>query len=285
MILFMQTSDAFKYADMLSYTSKTVKIFCARGGYAYESFVGLRRGFWPWQASFNRIHMLDDLVARGFRGWVVYLDADAYIVDQTFDFDALIKEHAAQAAIMTLSGSPAGWWDINSGVLLFNLEHPVAREILSRWSARFDAVSDDLLRELPDWSDSIDDQGFLQEALRQTPNAQVSISIVSNALINSPTASFIRQFLRALDSNLESRTKSIARQVELLLGFKTTEISESSKPEDIIRMLYDTVFGRDVDDSGLAQYEPIVRLQGDISGTRYVLRAMLDSNEFRQKHG
>ena len=217
-VTFLQTSDPFLYAEMLSHTSRTLRTYCIRHECRYESYIGIKRGDHSWQASFNRLYMLDELIQRGRRGWAIYADADAYIADLTFDIRTFLDEHADKAMIATPSGSSNHYWDINNGVLIFNLDHAAARFILRRWKAAFEGVTDQKIRGATDWHMGIDDQNMFQEVLRDNPQLQSDFYYSHWDLINSPHASFIRQYLRAMEPDLASRTAAIAAQVEVVLA-------------------------------------------------------------------
>ena len=78
-IVLLQTSDAHVYAQMLQETARVNKVYCTRHGLEYQGFIGIKRGFHSWQATFNRISLLVELQQAGDTGWVIYLDADAYV--------------------------------------------------------------------------------------------------------------------------------------------------------------------------------------------------------------
>ena len=44
-------------------------------------FFGIVRGFHSWQATCNRSGLLKRLIDTGYKGWVCYLDADAFVAD------------------------------------------------------------------------------------------------------------------------------------------------------------------------------------------------------------
>ncbi|WP_217433709.1 hypothetical protein [Caulobacter sp. S45] len=162
--------------------------------------------------------MLKELVERGYRGWAIYLDADAFILDQDFDLEHLLTTQANKAAILTLAGAPEGWWDVNAGVMIMNLRHPSTRSLIRRWKELLDRVPDKVLMEAEVWADGLDDQSFLQVALRQWPAIRRHIHFSSMDVINSPQASFIRQFIRLMGS-VEERSLLIEREVaSILLG-------------------------------------------------------------------
>lgn len=209
----LQTADPHRYAPMLAITQPNVAEYARRHGFEYESFVGLKRGAWSWQASFNRIPMLDELVARGEWGWALFLDADAYVRDLDFDLAAYLAHHAGHAAILATSGMTGEQWDVNSGVILVNLDHALGRKLVRSWAERFAAISDQQLRERREWDHRDDDQDLLQQLLREEPEIAGAVHVESMDLLNSAHARFIRQRLRAQFGSLEERMAALRDEV------------------------------------------------------------------------
>lgn len=216
-VLFLQTADAEHYAPMLAITAAGVREYCRRHGFGYESFLGVKRGFHRWQATFNRIPMLEELVARGFTGWAVYLDADAYIQDLDFDLTAYLADKGDRAAIFATSGVTGEHWDVNAGVALINLGHPLGRELVARWSAAFAAHSDETLRGAVEWMGAGNDQDLLHKILERDEAIARAVLVEPMSLLNGPDARFIRQQLRTLGPTLEARTDALAEAVSLAL--------------------------------------------------------------------
>ena len=215
-VIVCQTADPFRYAPMLAATAPNLIEYCRRHGLAYESFVGIKRGFWNWQATFNRIIMLKELVARGFTGWAVYVDADAYVRDLDFDLPAYLREHRACGAIFARSGISDDAWDVNAGVALVNCGHPAGRHLVERWAAAFEAVPDDVLKQMPDWCGT-DDQTMLHAILRDQPEIAAAVRVETMDLLNSAHARFVRQRLRAQFSTFDDRLQTIREEVDAVM--------------------------------------------------------------------
>lgn len=209
-ILFLQTADADRYAPMLALTATNIREYCRRHGHGYESFVGIRRGFHPWQATFNRIPMLVDLMERGFTGWAIYIDADAYIQDLDFDLAAYLAGKADRAAIFATSGVTGEAWDVNAGVAFINLGHPLGRELVRLWAESLAAHSDDFLRDAAEWIGPGNDQDLLHQLLRNEPAIADVVLVEQMAFINGPHASFIRQHLRTMATSFEERLRGLS---------------------------------------------------------------------------
>jgi hypothetical protein len=207
-ILFYQTAAGPCYEEMLEATEAPHRAYCRANGLDYFAYVGIRRGFHPWQASFNRIEQLHDLLTAGFRGWFAYLDADAVICQPQFDLRRYLGKRYRCALIAAPGGEEK--WAINNGIFFLNLGHPLGREIAVRWHAAYQAVSLEMLQDagepwqpLPDGRAFPDDQHLLQMELMRDPALADATLIEAGGLINPGRGRFIRQFLRTTGSPAE----------------------------------------------------------------------------------
>jgi len=217
-VILMQTSDATsRYFDMLMVTAQTTRRYCERHGLRYQAFIGLKRGIRPWHATYNRIDLLQELVLRDFAGWVLYVDADAWIADLDFDLPGYLRTKSQYAMI----GAPARhrtdrFWNVNIGVMLFNIAHPFMRVMIRDWEAYLSRY--DLARDALEWNVQIaDDQGMFHQSLARYPDAANLVLHEDKSLINSPWASFVRQALRAENADIEQRLARIAGEVSVVL--------------------------------------------------------------------
>ena len=216
-VLFLQTADAFRYAPMLAVTAVTVTEYCRRHGFRYESFVGLKRGVWNWQATYNRIVQYKELLDRGFTGWGIYLDADAYIHDLDFDLPRYLADKSGYGAIFATSGVTSEHWDVNAGVAFINFGHPEGRRLVESWWQGFARLSDETLQDARTWLEDQNDQGLLHGILKQDRAIADALLVESMAFINSMEARFIRQHLRAQASDFDIRLQNIIEQVRTVL--------------------------------------------------------------------
>lgn len=217
-IILMQSSDAEIYAVMLEQSARTTRLYCRIHGYRYEAFIGIKRGCLPWHASYNRIDMLMDLIRQDYQGWVFYLDADAWIADLDFD----LKAYLATKKRYALIGMPAGhlrdhYWNINNGILLFNLGHPFTRAFIAEWERFLSRY--DLARDAKQWNVEIpDDQGMFHQILDKLPYAADLILIEDKDHAVSPWVTAVRHALRAEHSNFAERVALIAREVDKVVA-------------------------------------------------------------------
>jgi hypothetical protein len=216
-VLLLQTSDPHVYFDMLCLSARTTREYCRRHGLAYQAFIGVKRGFHPWQATFNRIPLLHELAEAGFAGWVLYMDADAYVADLGFDLRGYLSDKAGYAAILTPITPGVPWWDVNAGVALFNLASAEGRWLIGEWHAAFMAVGDDDLRADAGWQLVRNDQDMLHDILRANEWLRPQVFLQSTELINSDSAKFVRQVLRARADGLASRMRIVQQETERIL--------------------------------------------------------------------
>jgi len=216
-VLLLQTSDPHVYFDMFCLSARTTREYCRRHAIAYQAFIGVKRGFHAWQATFNRIPLLHELAEGGFAGWVLYLDADAYVADLDFDLRAYLSDKAAFAAILTPITPGADWWDINAGVALFNLASADARWLVRRWHDAFMAIGDDALRADARWNLVRNDQDLLHDLLRGNERLRPQVFLQSTELINADSSRFIRQVLRARADGLAARIRIVQQETDRIL--------------------------------------------------------------------
>lgn len=220
-VLFYQTASGAFYEPMLAATEALHRAYCHANRLDYLGFVGIRRGFHAWQASFNRIEQLHDLLTAGFRGWFAYLDADAVICQPQFDLRRYLGKRHRCALIAAPGGDEP--WNINNGIFFLNLGHALGRDLAARWHAAFHrVVSLDLLRQaaapwprLPDGREFPDDQHLLQMELIRDPALTDATLVERGGLINLARGRFIRQFLRTMGSPAE-RLEAIRATVTAL---------------------------------------------------------------------
>ncbi len=208
----IQTCDSHAYFDLAMATMTANRRFAALCGADYEMFVGVNRGFHPWHATFNRIDWLRQILSCGHYGWVLYLDADAYVADLSFDLWGFLeerREHAFIAVSGTDSGVP---WDINIGVLFVNLADPRARRALELWHESFATLlppSVMMAANVPFDGKVHNDQSILQGILRENPELAAGVCIEDKRLINSSFARYIRQHLRQENQSFDERVAGV----------------------------------------------------------------------------
>jgi hypothetical protein len=228
----IQTADPFVYAEMLEVTSPNVAAFCKRHDLEYRIFRGLKRGHWDWHCCFNRLYMFEELIAEGHDGWVIYLDADAFIMDLDFPIGKYLDSKGHHAGVLVHSGATPAYWDVNNGVMFLNLGNPVAKLMVRDWIGRHEEIfheSEYLSRERPFY---FGDQRLLQHILRDNPAWFDAFHIETQALMNSMHASFIRHHIRSITPDFDRRLAIMRQDVDDVMRRYSaeTEIERPSSP-------------------------------------------------------
>lgn len=211
----LQTADPDVYRGFLELTGHVNRAFCAAQGIGYEAHLGILRGQHPWQATFNRIPLLKARLDAGFRGWLLYLDADAYVADLGFDLAGFLAGRAHRSILGALGHNKA-LSDINAGVVFFNFAHPDTGFIIEEWHRLFLAeVSEDMLAAgAQAWSFGPNDQDLLQRLLAENlMRLWPGIGIEERSVFNAPEARFIRQILRRDAPTLAERMARARRDI------------------------------------------------------------------------
>lgn len=278
-LIIIQTSDAFNYYRMLRATSRTAIEYCRRHNHAYECFIGVKRGYYPAQATFNRIFMLEDLINRGHRDWVLYMDADAYIYDLDFDLNAYLSDKLDRSAILATIPGETIPWHINAGVFFLNLGHSHAIELCHEWRRRFMKVPDERLKNLVSVWDHENDQMMLYEALDQDPAIREPVYFEDATVFNHHEGRFVRQFLHALDPNIDTRTATIEAAVRDIFNKVAPGGSESAE-QRVVRDFYRAILRREPDPESRV-YVEYLQAHGLEAGAAVVVRELLNSEEYR----
>ena len=287
-ILFIQTADSGRYSNLLEITSRTVLRYIGLHGGDYQSFVGIKRGYHAWQATYNRIPMLASILRDGFDGWVFYLDADAYINDLTFNISSYLKNKEDIAFIAAPSGiQPPSWWNVNAGVFGVNLGHSRGKEIILSWNEAFSKISDDDLRKAIVWDQVTNDQNLLHGVLKSAQETERYCLVDTSVqqILNSGGARFIRQVLRAT-SDFRGRIEILEKAVVEVL--QSEKAAKDLLHTDVLLLqqefttaLYQALLLRNPDQGGLAS--GIARLRDGSRSLTDEIRSCLSSREFREK--
>ena len=199
-----QTADADNYADMIAVTSMSNRHYCEMHGIAFESFRGIKRGFHPWHACFNRIVYLKEQIDAGYSGWVFYVDADAFVFDHDFDVRRIIAD--GEGDYYFAPGDETGEkWDVNDGVFLIDLGSEAGKALVRAWHDHFMETSEEALRDACEWETVPSDQPRLHEILRTSPDLLDRLVHVPREVLNNEKASFVRHVLRSNAETLEDR--------------------------------------------------------------------------------
>jgi hypothetical protein len=291
-IICLQTADPYAYYEMLCETSKTVRLYCKDNGIVYHCYIGIKRGYFGWHASFNRIYMLKEMLDSGFKGWILYVDADAYIADLNFDLRDYLRDKNGYAMILRPGAFTGEFYDVNIGVMLINASSEHAIWLVDQWLAAFRQVPDDTLRSAFDWGSVPHDQELFQRILSDNPDLEPHIlKDLTQTLHSGPErggAAFIEQVIRAVTGDDEERQRIISWNVaEALRSYghavdpSLTALRNEYKLETrkIVAALYEGLLGRSPDERQLECHtEAFTR-----SGLAYVVRDLIAGVEFRSR--
>ncbi|MCB8877566.1 hypothetical protein [Acidisoma silvae] len=207
-----QTANAENYAQMLDITSKNNRSYFDSIGVPFETFVGLKRGYYPWHACFNRIVYLKEQLELGYNGWIFYLDADAFVYDHSFNLMKFLKNTPGNA-IFSPGGLTGHKWDVNDGVFLIDLASDRGRRLAEAWYRHFMSTPDSQLQNAKEWQMVPSDQPRLHQILQTNPDLLEGVTLVARELFNNEKASFIRQVLRSNAKSFDERMERIKEEV------------------------------------------------------------------------
>jgi len=220
-----QSCDPQEYFEMLSSTSKINNLYCKNMNILYNSFCGYLRGFHSWHAAFNRIVYANYLLDAQFRGWLIYLDADAYVYDLSFDITKYLVGNNKNSFIFTRGSDSGHNWDVNDGVFFCNYSHEDTRILIKKWMNSFERTSIADLRKARNWYDVPSDQQMLQEILKENDDLTHNILYESHDFMNSRRARFLKQILRSTATDMAGRIEIIDRDIAYSLN-KYSEIQK-----------------------------------------------------------
>lgn len=193
-IFMIQTADCIRYKEVLNITSRVNMIFAKNHNIKYWRYDGIKRGVAPLHAMYNRIFMLTELLQQGFTGWVMYLDADAFISDMSFRVRSFLQQNNKYMMIIDETG--------NNGFFMINLGDYDARLLILDWHARFESsVSQEFLSDVNAvWGDNPDDQAILHVCLSSYSRFNGRIKYADSKLFNYLDGQFVKQAIRAFSS-------------------------------------------------------------------------------------
>ncbi|MGE0258880.1 MAG: hypothetical protein AB7T18_09000 [Alphaproteobacteria bacterium] len=284
-ILFLQTADPYHYYDMLAETSRTVRAYCQKHGFRYESYAGIKRGFYSWHAAYNRIIILRELLESGFSGWVFYLDADAFIANLEFDLREYLRDKSGYAGIFVDPGKKDEWYHMNNGIFLINMAANAAHDLIQKWFEEFMKISDHELRLATDWGYLRHDQDLLHVVFYDNQDFRSSIFLESPYLLGWD--GFVRQITRGEAEGLAERKRIIKRYVEEVMGpsESASEINELSERDArvIVSTLYRALLGAMPDWDTADNYILILREEGLQYGLSRVVEAIIETEQFKTR--
>lgn len=226
-----QTCDTENYRELLEISVRSSKVYCQKFGIKFESFMGIKRGYFPWHACFNRIIYLKEQLDQGFSGWIFYLDADVCIFDHSLDVRELLAAYDGDY-LFAPGGLTGEKWDVNDGVFLINLGSDAGRRLVAAWYDNFMATPDDALRQAADWESVPSDQPRLHDILRDNPDFLARLALLPREVFNNEYASFVRQVLRSNVATMEERVARLRADVEEALRYRPSSTAPESAADN-----------------------------------------------------
>jgi hypothetical protein len=220
-VLLLTTCDGERYKPMIDATEELHKRYARKHGYDYKRYDGVVRGFKPWHATFNRIYLLQHLVAEGVYDWVLYMDADAVIVDFNQSLTEFLDDRYAIVSCRGSSDDEQITWSLNIGICFFNLKHPHTKLIINKWRMIYENVPDDVLKGekegvFDDLCAHINDQDMLCVILFQEFRGAAKIYRKEQHNRFNYDGPFIKQIIRNGKGNtVADRLEEINRLVDL----------------------------------------------------------------------
>ena len=217
-ILILQTSDSQKYIPIINASSKFNELFCKSKGIQYQKFIGLKRGAQPHHAMFNRIYLLKELLDEGFCGWVLYLDADAIIIDPEIDLKkhfANLRESGKSLQIHSVEGEGGRFWNVNTGVIAIDLSTPFSSKLINSWHLFYELLYQDHHYEdaMDFWDEIINDQNSLHTILMNIGEELVKEFCLVDKFLQQ---TLCKQFYRSGASVMPSEETILARAEQIL---------------------------------------------------------------------
>lgn len=222
-IVIVQTCDGQVYKPILDLSEQVSKAYCNKHGYFYYRYDGVVRGVHPWHAAFNRIYIFE-AIAREHPNikWILYMDADAVIVDLEKPLDSFLDDNYAVIGCKGGSDDPRAYWDINNGVMFLNLHHPAANDIIQKWKQLYENVP--LSRLEAETQASFDkiahcDDQYLLQCVLVTYKPPVSLNYQGDKASSfNYNGNFIQQILRVPGiKTIADRTQEMKQIVEKLI--------------------------------------------------------------------
>jgi len=172
-ILMLQSSDQFRYKKMLAVSSKVNKTYCDNNNIVFFSSVGIRYGIYPHHAMFNRIYEINELIDKGYNGWVFYLDADSIIYRRNFDLNRKLMDLKRNSKFawlhnVYLNNDPRySHYEINDGAFALDLSSAYARLFVEIWNKVYaEYYSSNDYISASKWDDIVNDNGSFNLLLK-----------------------------------------------------------------------------------------------------------------------
>lgn len=204
-VVVVQSCD-HRYAEFMGLAMEINQEYSKRQGYEYCRAIGNLSPI-ANTSNFNRYYLLRQQIQAGSHDWAFWIDADALIVDHTVSLHSLI-DRSPEKLLIACRGSQFGDHDINNGVFLLNLRHPLALKLVQHCIACCERLVDDP----PGFRD---DQHVVQAWLADHRDDSGSVALVQcysgqEANLFNYDGAFVKHVLREFGT-LEQRSEELSR--------------------------------------------------------------------------
>ena len=113
------------YSQLLAITEPINRKYAQKYGYVFCSHLGNASRI-PKTANFNRYYLIRELMSLSYLRWVLWLDADAIVIDHTIRLESITRKSEDKMLILCRGRRHS----INNGVFFLNLRHPMAAAMI-----------------------------------------------------------------------------------------------------------------------------------------------------------
>jgi len=168
-VIVVQTAGAGSYHELLKESRVANEKYAAIRGYDYLSVLGVVSGSLEYQSTYNKPFILEMVLKMARYDVMLYMDADAAIERPSWQAHEILQ----QKFLLAAHSGGDGAWNINIGIVVYNLTHPLMPMLSELWMRH---AGQDAVRALS-WAGSIDDQDALHSIVRQflSPAQQVEL--------------------------------------------------------------------------------------------------------------
>jgi hypothetical protein len=210
-ILVLQTCDGVNYAPLLNYTQPKHEAYCRKQGYDYMRWDGIKKGQdgFPAFAAFNKIYLLQEILASEKYDWVVYLEAASIIIDTEHPIEDFLHLNKVLVAGKISVDEPT---NCDVSFSLYNMNHPKLKILLDEWQNIYEAnlMKDKLNQFKNGWANfkSYNDQQLLNEIIKKKQTYAFLYD-----------ATFFMDDIKFLAYVKRERNMSVSKRLEILQDF------------------------------------------------------------------
>jgi hypothetical protein len=174
--ILLQTSDAQSdYSNLIDILKPLHLDYCKRFGWTYICNKGVVYGNLPHHSIFNRSFLIQNILEDNLYNenhWLLFLDADAYIKNETKDWNQDLDQWTGYLIVACSKGydtPPEDYYKINNGVFFVNLRHPLAKKFFKDYTTKIqNQYPLDKLKNIKSWGKKnyISDQSIMYEVLK-----------------------------------------------------------------------------------------------------------------------